>query len=124
MSRACLAGQAFAWVLIGWGVLLFLSHNWLGGMWSVLIGIFLNGAAKSGYQEVLVRQALEGEPVRRFMNPHPIVVPPSLTWDRSMTSRSVNGGSCRWKWFKKTAGKKPGSGMESGCGETAKHAKK
>jgi Zn-dependent protease/CBS domain-containing protein len=75
---ASYAGQAFAWVLIGWGVLLFFSHNWLGGMWSVLIGIFLNGAAKSGYQEVLIRQALQGEPVRRFMNSNPIVVSPSL----------------------------------------------
>ena len=27
---------------------------------------------------MLIRQALQGEPVRRFMNPDPIVVPPSL----------------------------------------------
>ena len=33
---------------------------------------------KVGYQQVLVRQALQGEPVRRFMNPDPIVVPESL----------------------------------------------
>ncbi len=72
------AGQVFAWVLIGWGVIQFFSHNWVGGIWSVLIGMFLNGAAKSGYQQVLIRQALEGEPVRRFMNPDPIVVSPSL----------------------------------------------
>jgi Zn-dependent protease/CBS domain-containing protein len=72
------AGQAFAWVLIAWGVLLFFSHNWVGGLWSALIGLFLNSAAKSGYQQVLIRQALQGEPVRRFMNSKPIVVPPSL----------------------------------------------
>ncbi len=72
-------GQAFAWVLIGLGVLQFFAHNWVGGIWSVLIGMFLNSAAKSGYQQVLVRQALEGEPVRRFMNPDPIVVAPTLT---------------------------------------------
>lgn len=75
---ASYAGQAFAWFLIAWGVLLFFSHDWVGGMWSVLIGIFLNSAAKSGYQEILIRQALEGEPVRRFMNANPIVVAPSL----------------------------------------------
>jgi Zn-dependent protease/CBS domain-containing protein len=75
---ASYAGQAFAWMLIAWGVLLFFSHNWVGGMWSVLIGIFLNGAAKSGYQQILIRQALQGEPVRRFMNANPIVVAPSL----------------------------------------------
>lgn len=72
------AGQFFAWMLIAWGVLHFFSHNWVGGIWSALIGMFLNTAAKSGYQQVLIRQALQGEPVRRFMTPDPIVVPPSL----------------------------------------------
>ena len=43
-----------------------------------LIGLFLKHAAESGYQQVLIREALQGEPVRRFMNPEPVVVPPSL----------------------------------------------
>ena len=72
------AGQAFAWLLILWGIVQFFSGNWLGGIWSGLIGLFLNGAAQGSYQQVLVRKALEGEHVRRFMNPQPIVVPPSL----------------------------------------------
>ncbi len=71
-------GQAFAWILIAWGVMLFFSHNWMGGIWSALIGLFLNAAAKSGYQQVLLREALRGVPVRRFLNSEPIVVPPSL----------------------------------------------
>jgi Zn-dependent protease/CBS domain-containing protein len=75
---ASYAGQVFAWILIGWGVLQFFSHNWVAGLWSALIGLFLNNAAKSGYQQLLIRQALQGEPVRRFMNVNPIVVPPSL----------------------------------------------
>jgi Zn-dependent protease/CBS domain-containing protein len=75
---AALAGQAFAWLLVAWGLVQFFAGNWLGGIWSGLIGLFLNSAAKSGYQQVLVKQALQGEPVSRFMNPHPIVVPPSL----------------------------------------------
>lgn len=64
-------GQGFAWLLIGWGVLLFFEHDWVGGIWSALIGFFLNSAAKGSYQQVLIRQALEGEPVRRFMNATP-----------------------------------------------------
>jgi Zn-dependent protease/CBS domain-containing protein len=75
---AALAGQVFAWILIAYGVVEFFGGNWVGGIWSGLIGMFLNSAARSGYQQVLVRQALEHEPVRRFMNPEPIVVPPSL----------------------------------------------
>jgi Zn-dependent protease/CBS domain-containing protein len=78
-------GQAFAWFLIAAGVLQFIAGYQLGdggltfsGIWTGLIGLFLNNAAKSSYQQVLIRQALEGEPVRRFMNTEPIAVPPSL----------------------------------------------
>jgi Zn-dependent protease/CBS domain-containing protein len=80
---ASLAGQAFAWILIAWGVVRFFRGDWPGGVWLGLIGLFLNRAAQSGYQQVLVRQAFQGEGLRRFMNPHPIAVPPSLdlrTW--------------------------------------------
>jgi Zn-dependent protease/CBS domain-containing protein len=75
---ASLAGQAFAWLLIVWGVLQFFSHNWMGGLWTGLIGMFLNNAAQSSYQQVLIRQALQGEPVRRFMTTNTIVVPASI----------------------------------------------
>jgi Zn-dependent protease len=71
-------GQAFAWLLIAWGIVQFFGGNWVAGVWSGLIGLFLNNAAKGSYQQVLVRQALQGEPVRHFMNPEPIVVPPTL----------------------------------------------
>jgi Zn-dependent protease/CBS domain-containing protein len=75
---ASLAGRAFAWFLIGWGILDLFAGDWLGGVWIGLIGLFLNSAAQGSYQQVLVRQALQGEPVRRFMNASPIVVTPSL----------------------------------------------
>lgn len=75
---AALAGQGFAWLLIAWGVLQFFTGNWLGGIWSGLIGLFLNNAARTTYQQLLVRQALAGEPIRRFMDTDPIVVSPSL----------------------------------------------
>jgi CBS domain-containing protein len=38
--------------------------------------VFLNNAARSSYRSVLIRQLLEGEPIRRFMNPQPITVSP------------------------------------------------
>ena len=69
-------GRGFAVLLIAWGVLNFFSGNWLGGIWIGLIGMFLSNAAQSGYMQVLLRQALQGESVGRFMNPDPITVPP------------------------------------------------
>jgi Zn-dependent protease len=76
--QAATVGQAFAWVLIAWGVLHFFAGDFFTGLWLGLIGLFLNNAARGGYQQLLVREALQGEPVSRFMNPHPIVVPPTL----------------------------------------------
>ncbi len=76
--RASRAGQVFAWFLIAWGVMQFFAGNWLGGIWSGLIGLFLNNAAQGSYQQVLIRKALLGEPVRRFMTTQAIVVSPSV----------------------------------------------
>jgi len=73
---ASLVGQGFAWFLIGVGVLVMFSGEIIPGMWLGLIGLFLNNAARSSYQSVLIRQALAGEPVSRFMTRDPIVVPP------------------------------------------------
>ena len=77
---ASLLGQAFGWLLIAWGLVQLFSGReyWLSGIWLGLIGFFLNSAARSSYQQIVVRQALQGEPVRRFMNPQPIAVPASL----------------------------------------------
>jgi len=72
-------GAAFALGLMFVGILQFIGGNLIGGMWLVLIGMFLRNAAQTSYQQLLVRKALEGEPVRRFMVSDPITVPPQLT---------------------------------------------
>jgi Zn-dependent protease/CBS domain-containing protein len=81
---AAMLGQGFAWFLIIYGILaiiygpdLPLGGVW-NGIWLILIGMFLNRAAQASYQQVIIKEVLRGEPVRRFMNPEPIVVPPSL----------------------------------------------
>jgi Zn-dependent protease/CBS domain-containing protein len=78
---AAMAGRAFATLLIILGVMQLFTANWLGGIWMSMIGLFLNSAAQGSYMQVLLRQALRGEPVRRFMNPNPRVVTPSLRLD-------------------------------------------
>jgi Zn-dependent protease/CBS domain-containing protein len=72
-------GQLFA--LLGMvlaGVLLFFYHDLISALWLFLVSLFLNGAAQSTYQQLLIREALKGEPVRRFMNTRPITVPPGI----------------------------------------------
>jgi Zn-dependent protease/predicted transcriptional regulator len=72
-------GSGFGILLIVLGAIQFLRGNFIGGMWWFLIGMFLRGAAKSSYQQLLLRKALEGEPVKRFMKMDPITVRPSIS---------------------------------------------
>jgi CBS-domain-containing membrane protein len=44
-----------------------------------LIGMFLRGAARMSYEQVLLRSALAGETVRRFMHPDPVAAPPEIS---------------------------------------------
>jgi Zn-dependent protease/predicted transcriptional regulator len=72
-------GSAFGILLIILGVYHVLSGDFIGGMWWFLIGMFLQGAAKASYQQLVTRKALEGEPVRRFMQKNPVTVAPSIS---------------------------------------------
>lgn len=72
-------GSAFGIFLIFVGVLNALRGNFIGGVWQFLIGMFLRDAARMSYQQLLARQALEGERVRRFMQADPVAVSPSIT---------------------------------------------
>lgn len=72
-------GSGFGIFLIVMGVFQVLGGNFVGGMWWFLIGMFVNSAARSSYKQVLVRRALEGEPVRRFMKQDPVTVQPTVS---------------------------------------------
>lgn len=72
-------GAAFGAALMVLGFLELLMLQAIGGLWLILIGLFIRAAARQGYQQVLVRQALEGERVERFMNDQPVTVPAETT---------------------------------------------
>jgi len=69
-------GAGFGFVLIGLGVVLLVTtRDFVSAMWLAVLGLFLRGAARMSYQQLLLRRVLEGEPVSRFMKPEPITVP-------------------------------------------------
>lgn len=73
--------------LVGVGIILvglfwILTGNLIGGFWFVIIGIFLRSAAEGGYQQAVVKGALEGVKVRELMSRSVISVQPSLQIDR------------------------------------------
>jgi Zn-dependent protease/CBS domain-containing protein len=75
-------GSGFGIALIVIGVFSFIRGAFVAGMWWVLIGLFLRRAAQASYQRIVIRKALEGEPVRRFMQADPVSVNPSVTIER------------------------------------------
>jgi len=70
-------GSALGAVLIALGVLGVLLGSLVGGIWLVVIGLFVRNASRMSYQRMFVRQALEGELVSRFMKLDPVTVSPS-----------------------------------------------
>jgi Zn-dependent protease/CBS domain-containing protein len=72
-------GSAFGIFLIVLGIFQLIRGNFITGLWWFLIGLFIRNAAQMSYQQVLVRNALAGEPVRRFMTLNPVTVPSSTT---------------------------------------------
>jgi len=73
-------GSGFGlFLIIMGGLLFFIWGDFVGGVWSALIGMFIRTASQMSYRQLLVRAALSGEEIRRFMKSDPITVPPSIS---------------------------------------------
>jgi len=79
---AATAGDAFGILLIVLGVLAVLRGNLIGGVWQLLIGMFLRGAASASYQHTMTQRLLADISVSQVMTPDPIAVPPDLPVSR------------------------------------------
>ncbi len=73
------SGDFFGVLLIVLGVISILSGNLVGGVWRILIGMFLRGAASASYQEVLTKNVLQSLPVSRVMTRQPIAASPDVS---------------------------------------------
>lgn len=88
---ASYVGQAFAFLLIFVGVALIFGGAFISGIWLAFIGWFLNNAASASYRELVVRQSLEGVPVRRLMATDVDRVAPSLTIQQIIDQYILSG---------------------------------
>lgn len=70
-------GLAVAMMVLG-GIQIF-GGMLIGGLWLIFIGAFLRGVAEGSYQDILMRQALEGVKVHEVMVEEVVSVPPELT---------------------------------------------
>jgi Zn-dependent protease/CBS domain-containing protein len=72
-------GSAFGFLLMAYALYRLIFGDFISAVWYFLIGTFLRNASRISYQQMLLRTALAGEPVSRFMNPHPVWVRPDLS---------------------------------------------
>jgi Zn-dependent protease len=82
-------GQAFALLLIFAGVLMVFGHTvpllgsgFVPGLWTILIGWFLNGAAVASHQQLVLQRAVGGIPVARLMRGAGPAVPANAPIDQ------------------------------------------
>jgi Zn-dependent protease/predicted transcriptional regulator len=72
---AARTGSVFAFILIGLGILRAFTGELIGGLWFVLIGLFLRQSAESSYQQMVLRGGLSPYVVRDAMTRDVKVVP-------------------------------------------------
>src|SRR5262249_35582254 len=75
------AGSVVGYTLMGLGLLQLIVGRNLGGLWLVVIGIFLNQAASASYEILLLRDVLSGYRVKQIMTPAVITVPEHASLD-------------------------------------------
>jgi Zn-dependent protease len=73
------AGRFFAVVVVGLGVLDLFFLDPIGGLWLILIGWFLDSAARGEATGEQARHALEGVVVGDVMSKNPVIVPSWIT---------------------------------------------
>ena len=88
-------GRIFGFIFIGLGLVWALSGNIISGVWLVMIGVIVNGAARAASQST-VSERLEGVTVAEVMDPEPVAIPESLDSARAMEEYFLRFG---WSWF-------------------------
>jgi Zn-dependent protease len=94
---AATLGRGFSYILIGLGVFVLVqTGDFVLGLWSVFIGIFLGQAAKGATYQTAVLSKIEGVRVSDVMDDEPVAVPGDMTIDEAMHEYFLR---YRYPWF-------------------------
>ena len=77
-AKAAHAGVVFAWLLVAVGFVEFALGGTLGGLWLIILGMFVLNAARAEQQQAELEHDLGGVPVRDVMTAHPTTAPDSV----------------------------------------------
>jgi Zn-dependent protease/CBS domain-containing protein len=72
-------GSGFGILLMLFAVYQLFVGYFISAVWYFLIGMFIQSASRTSYEQVLLRDALQGEPISHFMRPNPVTVPSGIS---------------------------------------------
>jgi len=80
-------GEALAWLLAAAGVVAMFTLDVAGGLWWVMVGLFLQAAARGARRDLEAREMFSGHAVAELMAQSVETVAPRLTLDRFVEDR-------------------------------------
>jgi Zn-dependent protease len=89
-------GRGFSYVLIGFGIFLFLQGSLLGGVWLAFVGLFLGQAARSAEVQTALMSRIQGLRVADVMDEEPVAIPADAGLDQALDEFFLR---YRWPWF-------------------------
>jgi len=88
-------GRIFGFLFIGLGILWAINGNVFSGLWLAMIGVLVNGAARSASRGT-ISEKLEGVTVAEVMDPEPVAIPGELDCASALERYFLRYG---WSWF-------------------------
>lgn len=81
---ASAVGASVGLLLVVLGVLVTLGGEVVGGVWFIIVGLFLRSAAQRSYEQLLIRRALEGVPIGELMSTEVVSMDPETTLEEAV----------------------------------------
>jgi CBS domain-containing protein len=91
-------GQAFAALLIGYGVYVLLANDdTVGGLWAIVLGYLLGSSARAAIAQSAFTERLKGVTVADIMDAEPVTIPADLPATRVWEDYFLRYQG--WPWF-------------------------
>jgi Zn-dependent protease len=90
------AGQAFAYLLIGYGVYLMLTSDSVNGLYTIVLGFFLHQAARGAVLSSAFSERLGAITVADVMDAEPVTIPAAAS---ALSADDEFFLRYRWPWF-------------------------
>ena len=91
-------GQAFAALLIGYGLYILVALNdSFGGLWAIVLGYLLGSAARAAIAQSAFTERLKGVTVADIMDAEPVTIPADLTAAQAWEDYFLRYQG--WPWF-------------------------